>query len=231
MVVTLVVVSVLAVTPVAATAQSGPTPASSDGPGQATTLPTENVDHAGSVSDTRTAYTDVVTPKAVVTSAYDATRVENSRFGNVDPLGHDTRERLYDVITDDPGVYLTELARRTATPVSTVRYHVRVLVDARLVERTTERGRTHLSPAEFDGALSPVQLEDGTRRAILVALDRQGTATGRELADHLGLTEATLSYHLRRLSDDGFVVREEDGRTVVNTLATGATDLRATAER
>lgn len=230
MVVTLVAVAVLTVTPAAATAQSTLAPASGDRTGQAAIYQTETVDYVESVSDSRTTYADVVTSAAAGGRGHTTTEVRNSRFGDVEPLGHDTRERLYDVISEDPGVYLTELARRTETPVSTVRYHVRVLVDAGLVERTTERGRTHLSPAGLDDALSPVRLEDGTRRAILVALDRLDRATGQELADHLGLTEATLSYHLQRLSDDGFVVREDDGRTVVNALATGAANLHATAE-
>lgn len=197
-----------------------------DGPERLpTVLPDGSTEHDGPMSDTGAGLVELggsgPVPGVLV--------VGYSRFEDPEPLGHDTRQRLYGVITDSPGVYVAELARRTDTHVSTVRYHLRVLAAAGLIERTTVHGRSHLSPAGSDAAPRPACAEDGTRRAVLVSLDREGEATGRELSERLGLTESTVSYHLQRLADDGLVERENDGRTVVNALATGL-DAPATAD-
>lgn len=46
-----------------------------------------------------------------------------------------------------------------------------------------------------------------TRDAILEYLDRHGSATSTELADHLGLTRQAVHLHLRRLVDSGDIVK------------------------
>ncbi|WP_135302327.1 winged helix-turn-helix transcriptional regulator [Haloarcula amylovorans] len=144
-----------------------------------------------------------------------------TRFGDSDPLEHETRQRLFDAVSTDPGVYVTELARETDTHVSTTRYHVRVLVDEGLIQRTNENGRSYLFPAHAENSVSPATVEDGTRRALLSALDRHGSATGGELAEQVSLTKSTVSYHLQRLQEDGLIDRQRDGRSTINALADG----------
>jgi DeoR family suf operon transcriptional repressor len=53
-----------------------------------------------------------------------------------------------------------------------------------------------------------------TRRAILVALKRNGTMRAHELAEHLGITVAAARQQLVRLGQDGLVThrRDPDGR-------------------
>jgi len=46
-----------------------------------------------------------------------------------------------------------------------------------------------------------------TRDAILAYLDRRGSATSTDLADHLGLTRQAINLHLRRLIDSGEIVK------------------------
>lgn len=144
-----------------------------------------------------------------------------SRFGGSDdPLAHETRADIYEAVNEDPGIYVAKLARVTDTPVSTVRYHTRVLVREGLVEQRTERGRSRLVPARQEADL--VAVDDGTRRALLVALAERGPATGSDLASHLDLSKSTVSYHLGRLEADGLVERDREGRTVQNALSAAA---------
>lgn len=143
-----------------------------------------------------------------------------SRFGDTDPLAHETRQSIYETVREDPGIYVAELARVTDTPVSTVRYHTRVLLDAGLVEQQSERGRNRLVPAQMD--TDAVVSVEGTRRDILVALDDHGPATGSDLSSRLGLSKSTVSYHLDRLEADGLVQRDRSGRTVTNDATAAA---------
>jgi len=52
-----------------------------------------------------------------------------SRFGgdDADALDHETRRRIHDTVAETPGTHLAGVADAVDEPVSTVRYHVRVL--------------------------------------------------------------------------------------------------------
>jgi predicted transcriptional regulator len=144
-----------------------------------------------------------------------------SRFEDPDPLAHETRESIYSTVRDEPGIYVARLARVTDTPVSTVRYHTRVLVDAGLLERLPDSSRNRLVPADVD--TEAVVTVDGTRRDLLRALREHGPATGSDLAARLGLSKSTVSYHLERLEADGLIDRDQSGRTVTNDVTPTAT--------
>ncbi|WP_276271217.1 winged helix-turn-helix transcriptional regulator [Haloarcula litorea] len=227
----LVVAGVLTVTPVAATASVAPASPTNDSATSYRAVESNGADSQSYITVlTRqdTEFGDVVATAAGGPSSGSVV-VGYSRFGDTDPLEHETRESLHERIAENPGTYVAELARRTDTHVSTVRYHVRVLVDEGLVERRSERGRTHLSPAGSDDGPAPA-VEDGTRRSILDSLAQQGAATGEELSERLDLSKSTLSYHLQRLADDGLIAREEAGREVVNVLTATVDGTRATAQ-
>lgn len=152
-----------------------------------------------------------------------------SRVATEDPLNHETRAALYETVERDPGVYLAELARATDTPVSTVRYHVRVLERAALVERRSRGGRSHVVPADAD--TGPLTALDGeTQRTLLATLDCMEPATGADLAAELDLTKSTVSHHLSRLAEADLVAREPVGRTVENRLTDRGREALALAD-
>jgi len=72
-------------------------------------------------------------------------------------------------------------------------------------------------PAVSDRGTStepPLAAMPSTRRAILMALKRNGTMHAHDLACHLGITVAAVRQQLLRLSEDGLVThrREAEGR-------------------
>jgi predicted transcriptional regulator len=144
-----------------------------------------------------------------------------SRFEDPEPLAHETRETIYRTVRDEPGIYVARLARVTDTPVSTVRYHTRVLVDAGLLERLPDRSRNRLVPADID--TEAVVTVDGTRRDLLRTLREHGPATGSDIATRLDLSKSTVSYHLERLASEDLVERDQSGRTVTNDVTPTAT--------
>ncbi|GAA1817457.1 metalloregulator ArsR/SmtB family transcription factor [Agromyces neolithicus] len=58
-------------------------------------------------------------------------------------------------------------------------------------------------------------IADPTRLQLLSLIRRSpnGEATGGELADHLRLTQPTVSHHLRIMVDDGLLLRDQRGRS------------------
>ncbi|MFD1562123.1 helix-turn-helix domain-containing protein [Haloarchaeobius amylolyticus] len=141
-----------------------------------------------------------------------------SRYDDSDPLEHDRRRAIYETIRDQPGTYLSAISDRTDIPLSTVRHHVRVLEDEDLISTRTINGKRRYVLEEADAELQAA-LEDPAKRAVLETLANLERAPNGRLAEVLDRDPSTISHHLGALEEDGLVIRERDGRSIVNELS------------
>ncbi|MFC7229234.1 helix-turn-helix domain-containing protein [Salinirubellus salinus] len=142
-----------------------------------------------------------------------------SRYDDSDPLEHEARADVFDVVQETPGTYLSEVAERADLPLSTVRHHVRVLEREELLMGAKVRGKRRFYPAYSSDIELAAALNDDATAVVLDALSRLGGASVSELADELERHPSTVTHHLQRLEEDGLVVREREGRAVVNRLS------------
>ena len=81
---------------------------------------------------------------------------------------------------------------------------------------TCSRGPTTLMPADRATCLADIfkALADPTRVRLLahIAGSQDGTACACHLPDELGISQPTLSHHLKKLADAGLITREQRGR-------------------
>ena len=145
-----------------------------------------------------------------------------SRFDDSDPLEHDRRREVFDVIEEKPGTYLSEVSEAADVPLSTARHHVRILEREDLVASAKVRGKRRFYPDGTEEVELAAAMDDEPTAAVLDALARLGPSSVATIADELGRDSSTVTHHLQRLDDDGLVERERDGRTVVNRLAPAA---------
>lgn len=147
----------------------------------------------------------------------------SSRDGS-DPLEHETRTRIDDHVSDAPGIPLSDLADRLETPLSTVRYHVKILERERYLTSRKHQGHRRLYPmeAETGNAELAAAMDNESTATIVESIARQGQATVGDIVDDVGTTYSTVSHHLSRLADAGVVTKEKDGRCTVSRLAPAA---------
>ena len=145
-----------------------------------------------------------------------------SRYDDSDPLEHDARADVYEVVNEAPGAYLSEVAEEADLPLSTARHHIRVLEREDLVSGAKVRGKRRFYPAYTQGIELAAALNDEATAAVIDAVSRLGASSVSDLADELGRDPSTVSHHLKRLAEDGIVVRERDGRAVMNRLSAEA---------
>lgn len=145
-----------------------------------------------------------------------------SRYGGSDPLEHATRAELLDTISSDPGQSVTAVARDVDVPVSTARYHVRVLEREALIDRLRIDGSARLYPAGFedDPELAAALTAPG---AVVDAVRTAEPVSVTELAARADLAPSTASYHVDRLTEAGVFEREKAGKTVHVSLSDEAT--------
>lgn len=132
-----------------------------------------------------------------------------------DPLDHDVRERVYDQVRSTPGAHIAAIADESDVPRSTVRYHLRVLEDAELIEGATVRGRHRYVPIGHD-LQRAAALHDAPTRAVLEAVARFEPVGLTGLADEVRRAPSTVSHHLDVLEEAGLLTRErQDGRVSI----------------
>lgn len=146
------------------------------------------------------------------------------RYDDSDPLEHDTRAAIQEVIEERGGAYLSEISRATAVPLSTVRYHLGILEHEDLVAPAKMRGKRLYFPVGSEPSALRAALTDDGAAAVLAALASHGPDSVSGLADRLGRDVSTVSHHLQRLADGGLVRRERDGQAVENRLTPAVRD-------
>ncbi|NUC71450.1 helix-turn-helix domain-containing protein [Haloterrigena sp. SYSU A558-1] len=153
-----------------------------------------------------------------------------SRYDDSDPLENDRRRAIYETIAADPGCYLSQVSEESGVALSTVRHHVRILDEEGLVATAKVDGKRRYFLAD-EAAAAPgdggptvedaelhAALAEPAKRAVLETLADLGSAPNGRLADELERDPSTVSHHLSALADDGLVVREKDGRAMINEL-------------
>lgn len=135
-------------------------------------------------------------------------------------LENEARETIYDEVTRSPGISMSEVAKRTGIPLSTVRYHTWVLNKEDALEEDKIRGKRRLFPTMMDRERMELSaaLEDDATARMLNTVHENEPASVSELAESLDRSASTVSYHLQRLHDAGLIERERDGGATVTTL-------------
>lgn len=141
--------------------------------------------------------------------------------GDGGPLDNEVRVEIYEAVEEESAIRLTRLAADLDVGTSTVRYHVRILGDARMVEVETIWGKRWISDptVERTDVLLTAALDDEALASIFEELADREPASVSELAEALDRAPSTVTYHLQRLASEGLVERERDGSSVRTSLA------------
>ena len=132
------------------------------------------------------------------------------------------RRRLYATVRAYPGIHVREAARQLDTSLALVEYHLNLLRDNGLVvvEKDDRYARLYArdaaaAPDKKDRAVLAVLRARLPLQVTLHLLDK-GATKHKDLAEALGLGKSKLSFHLRKLEAAGVVVKDAEGRFLVD---------------
>lgn len=138
-----------------------------------------------------------------------------SRIDQPRALAHPTRADMLALIRAEPGIHFEELRRRLGTRGSTTRHHLRKLVQTGLVAvQPNSRYACYFAHGAVDRRLmaaAPI-LKAESARAILQAASNEPGSSALDIARALGLSPATVTYHLARLRGAALVEAEREGK-------------------
>lgn len=156
-----------------------------------------------------------------------------SRIERTNATDHALRARILAQVTKEPGLDVTTLGARNGVGWSTVMHHVRKLERLDAVRTANVGGRrcvfptgARLTPATLS---LPLLRREAPRRVLLAISEAPGTLQ-RDVARRLGLDEATVSHHARRLEAAGLLETRVRGREHALFLTPVARELLTASE-
>ncbi len=132
-------------------------------------------------------------------------------------LEHATRRRVYDAVDARPGISATLAARETGVTYSTAVYHLDRLVRAGIVVVTGAgtRVRYYRNGVGMNARAREIAtlLENTGIRRVLDSIEQDPGTYRAAIVSRLGVSAATVNWHLKRLIAMGVVKERADGRT------------------
>ena len=131
-------------------------------------------------------------------------------------LGFSTRKELFDHVKSNPGIHFSQLKRDLDMETGLLQYHLRELEQYDVLESEEYQGKRRVFVAhELDEEERVILaiLRYETTREILLYLLEKGPARNRELAEAVGVTPATISWHLSNLVEEEVIESVTEGRT------------------
>lgn len=129
------------------------------------------------------------------------------------------RNEILNYIRNRPGVTFRELARELKLGIGDLQYHLGKLEkEGKVFSRKVGR-RRYIFPVGFEEEAQRLlmAISTETRRKILLLL-MEGEMNQGEIAEKLGVSQPTISYHMRELEKLGVVKARREGKSVVYSI-------------
>ena len=133
-----------------------------------------------------------------------------TRLAKRDVLEHKTRERIHQMILDQPGIHYTALKAATGLNAGALVHHLRTLERHGLATSRREGILRRFYPVGQRLPPAPAVPLTPTQARILELLERE-PMTQRQLAEALGITQQGVSYHVKTLERKGQLLLDRDG--------------------
>ncbi len=132
-----------------------------------------------------------------------------------DALELETRRRMFQKISDFPGMYFRELQRALKLEVGEAEYHLSYLEKSGLISFEVEGKRKRYfakgKVAAYDRRLLTILRQEVPRRIVMEIL-LGGKRSFQELLDKFPMAKSTLSFHLSKLTEGSYLIMERVGK-------------------
>lgn len=134
-----------------------------------------------------------------------------------------TQQRIYNMIIQHPGLYLSQIAQLCKINIPLLLYHLRVLQKHNLISMVKEKGFTRCYVKGELGVeekkLLSILRQDIPLRIVIYLL-KHPSARHKELLKLFDIAKSTLSYHIKKLIDNEIInaqsFGEEQGYVVID---------------
>ena len=136
----------------------------------------------------------------------------------------ETRRKIYDLVSRNPGLHLSKIAELLKMRISLVEYHLLFLEKHQVVRGVKETGYTRYY---IEGALGTSDkkilslLRQEIPLRVILFLLKDDNSQHKDILKNVDVSPSTLSYHLKKMMDYGIIVSLRESRNwepAVNVL-------------
>ena len=128
-----------------------------------------------------------------------------------------TRQRLFNLVLECPGIHFRDIQRRTESATGNLTYHLDKMVKVGLLEISRDGGYLRYYARKETSVEEKEILELArrkTHRHILLLLLQNETNTNEQLSRTLNLSPSTISWHIKKLVEKNILSVKAEGRKV-----------------
>ena len=139
------------------------------------------------------------------------------------------RGEIYGFISSNPGTYPNEIIKEIGVNKGVVEYHLGMLEEQNMIVPYKARGKIHyfLNESTYGekekAALAA--LKNDKHRMIISEIVNHGNITHKTLAEKIGVSAPTISWHIRHLKEQGIVRADTNGRHTEYSIDRGYREL------
>ncbi len=126
----------------------------------------------------------------------------------------ETRKKIYLVIKEFAGSHFREIQRKSELAVGSVQHHLHSLVKSGLIREVKKGNNIVYFPREFESGntiLLGLLRQESIRKIILFVMTNKG-CNHEQIVKYVNLSPSTISWHLKKLQQEGIVKADKQGR-------------------
>ena len=126
----------------------------------------------------------------------------------------DVRKRIYEIVKKFAGCHFREIERKSGLSTGSVSYHLHYLARQGLIKEEKEGNNLRYFPADFKSKNIKLLalLRQKSVREILLFILIHDNCGHKEMAQSVGLSPSTVSWHLKKLEENNIVGFTKNGR-------------------
>jgi len=135
----------------------------------------------------------------------------------------ETRKKIYDLVTRNPGLHLSKIAKLLKMRISLVEYHLIYLEKHKLIRSINKGG---YSRYYIEGKIGTTEkkilsiLRQEIPLKVILYLIKNDNSKHKEILKNFDISPSTLSYHLKKMVDNGLLKlntqESNQGYSVIN---------------
>ncbi len=135
----------------------------------------------------------------------------------------ETRKKIYLAVKKFAGSHFREIQRKSGLSVGSVQHHLHSLVKSGLIREVKKNNNIVYFPREFESGntvLLGLLRQESIRKIILIIMLNKN-CNHEQIVKHANLSPSTISWHLKKLQQEGIVKADKQGRKTFYKLLCG----------
>lgn len=141
-------------------------------------------------------------------------------------LRNENRRTIFDAVKANPGIYFNDLSRLTGINRGTLKYHLVILkLNKKISTLNTCGSERYFENNGYYTDLERIlfrRLREETTRKILELVFEKPDISQKEIAEWIGISMPSVSWHMAALNREGIVIAQKIGRQVQYRLSKSA---------